>query len=118
MALNDKIIIRDLDVKMAIGVTPEEQAQPQRLLISVELERDLEPAGRTDSVGETTDYAAVVAMICELAGERPRYLVEAVAHELAERILGMRYARAVTVEVKKFSIPEAAYISILIRRQR
>ena len=41
MALTDKIIIKDLEVNAHIGVTLEEQARSQRLLVTVELERDL-----------------------------------------------------------------------------
>jgi dihydroneopterin aldolase len=43
-------------------------------------------------------------------------LVESVAHEIAETILARKMAHAVTVEVKKFSIPRSQYISVQIRR--
>ena len=45
----DKIIIKDLEVNALIGVTESERAQPQRLLITVEMERDLTEAGRRDA---------------------------------------------------------------------
>ena len=40
----DKIVIKELEVETQIGVTAEERAGTQRLLISVELERDGERA--------------------------------------------------------------------------
>ena len=112
----DKIIIKDLEVNALIGVTESERAQPQRLLITVEMERDLTEAGRRDAEAATTRYDIVADMIRKTATERPRKLVEAVAHEIAETILTHKLAHAVTVEVKKFSIPRSQYVSIRIHR--
>ena len=112
----DKIVIKDLEVDAHIGVTESERAQAQRLLITVEMERDLTQAGRTDAETSTTRYDIVADMIRKLVTERPRKLVEAVAHEIAETILARHMADAVTVEVKKFSIPRSQYVSIQIHR--
>jgi len=112
----DRIVIKDLEVDAHIGVTESERAQAQRLLITVEMERDLSEAGRGDAEASTTRYDIVADMVRKLAAERPRKLVEAVAHEIAETILARQMARAVTVEVKKFSIPRSQYVSIQIRR--
>jgi dihydroneopterin aldolase len=112
----DKIVIKDLEVDAHIGVTESERAQPQRLLITVEMERDLAEAGQTDAEASTTRYDIVADLVRKLVTERPRKLVEAVAHEIAETILTHKLAHAVTVEVKKFSIPRSQYVSIRIHR--
>ncbi|NQU11766.1 dihydroneopterin aldolase [bacterium] len=112
----DKIVICDLELETQIGTTPAEQAQPQRLLISVELERDLSLAGRTDQASATTDYEAVAVLVRNLVSERPRKLIEAIADELAEAILSRRLADRVTIEVKKFSIPNTQYVGVRITR--
>ncbi len=112
----DKIVIRDLEVQAHIGVTESERARPQRLLITVELERDLAEAGRTDMEACTTPYDVVADKIQKVVTERPRKLVEAVADEIAEMILSQKMALAVTVEVKKFSIPRTQCVSVQIRR--
>ena len=114
----DKIIIKDLEVDALIGVTESERAQPQRLLVTVEMERDLTEAGRRDAEGSTTRYDVVAVLIRKLVTERPRKLVEAVAHEIAETILARQMAHAVTVEVKKFSIPGTQYVSVEIFRSQ
>jgi dihydroneopterin aldolase len=114
----DKIIIKDLEVDARIGVTESERAQAQRLLITVEMERDLTEAGRRDAEASTTRYDIVADMIRKMVSDRPRKLVEAVAHEIAEAILARKMAHAVTVEVKKFSIPRSQYVSIQIRRSQ
>jgi dihydroneopterin aldolase len=114
----DKIIIKDLEVDAHIGVTETERAQAQRLLITVEMERDLTEAGRLDAETSTTRYDIVADMIRKIVSDRPRKLVEAVAHEIAEAILARQMARTVDVEVKKFSIPRSQYVSIQIRRSQ
>jgi len=112
----DKIVIKDLEVDAHIGVTESERAQAQRLLITVEMERDLTEAGRQDAEAATSRYDIVADLVRQLVTERPRKLVEAVAHEIAGAILARQMADAVTVEVKKFSIPRSQYVSIQIRR--
>ena len=114
----DRIVIKDLEVDAHIGVTEAERAQSQRLLITVELERDLAEAGRNDAEGATTRYDVVADMIRKVAADRPRKLVEAVAEEIAGAVLAHKLAVAVTVEVKKFSIPRSRYVSVRIRRTR
>jgi len=112
----DKITIKDLEVNTQIGVTETERAHQQRLLITVEMERDLAAAGRTDMESATTPYDVVADLIRQVASQRPRKLIEVVADEIADAILSRRLAVAVTVEVKKFSIPDSHYVSVNIRR--
>jgi len=112
----DKIVIKDLEVDTQIGVTDVERAGTQRLVVTVEMERDLAEAGRTDTEAATTPYDVVANLVRQVVTERPRKLVEAVADEIAEAILSRRLAVAVTVEVKKFSVPRTQYVSVQIRR--
>ncbi|MEI6082797.1 MAG: dihydroneopterin aldolase [Verrucomicrobiota bacterium] len=112
----DKITIKDLEVQTNIGVTAAERAHTQRLLVTVIMERDLAEAGRTDMEASTTGYDVVTDLVKQVVAQRPRKLVEAVADEIAGAILQKRLAVAVTVEVKKFSIPGSQYVAIEIYR--
>lgn len=114
----DRIVIKDLEVDAHIGVTESERARTQPLLITVELERDLAEAGRTDRETFTMPYDLVVDTVRKVVTERPHRLLEAVAHRIAETILFYNMALSVTVEVKKFSIPRSQYVSVQIRRPR
>lgn len=114
----DRIVIKDLEVDAQIGVTETERTHVQRLLITVEMERDLAEAGRSDREAATTRYDVVADLMRRIAAERPRKLIEAVAEEIAEAILSRQLAQAVTVEVKKFSVPRTQYVSVEIRRAR
>lgn len=114
----DRIVIADLEVQTHIGVTAIERMHPQRLLISVRLERDLTEAGRTDMESSTTPYDAVADLIKQVVAQRPRKLIEAVADEIAGAILTRRLAVAVQVTVKKFSIPGAQHVAVEIYRRQ
>jgi FolB domain-containing protein len=112
----DKIIIQDLEVQARVGVTVAERAQAQRLLVTIRMERDLATAGRSDDMAATTDYAAVAELIGVLVAERPRNLIESVAHDVAEAILAHKLAEKVTVEVKKLSLPGTRHVAVEIQR--
>jgi dihydroneopterin aldolase len=112
----DKITIQDLEVNAHIGVTEAERAGLQRLLITVEMERDLAEAGRADDESATTRYDVVADLIRQVIAERPRKLIEAVAEQIAAAILSRRLANVVVVEVRKFSVPQTRYVSVQIRR--
>ena len=112
----DKITIKDLELDAHIGVTTEERARSQKVLLTIVLERDLGEAGRTDTESTTTAYDQVVQVIREVVAERPRKLIEAMALEIVRAILYRRMAVTVSVEVKKFSIPGSKYVSVEIQR--
>ncbi|MCX7887258.1 MAG: dihydroneopterin aldolase [Verrucomicrobiae bacterium] len=112
----DRITIKDLELDANIGVTAEERARPQKILITVVLERNLEEAGRTDAEAATTRYDEVVEVVKWVVGQRPRKLIEALALEIAREILARRMAVTVAVEVKKFSVPRTRYVSVQIQR--
>lgn len=114
----DKIRLEDLEVQARIGVTAAERAQPQRLLICVDLERDLAEAGRSDTESTTTDYVEVADLIRREAAGRDRKLIEALATDVAAAILDRKMAVAVTIQVKKFSIPQCRYVAVEIRREQ
>jgi 7,8-dihydroneopterin aldolase/epimerase/oxygenase len=114
----DRIVIKDLEVETQIGVSNEERARPQRLLVTVEMERDLAHAGRTDMESATTPYDVVANLIRQALGERPRKLIEAAADAVADAILSRRLAVSVKVEIKKFSVPRCQYVSVQVERHQ
>jgi FolB domain-containing protein len=105
----DLIAIRDLTVFFNIGVPDGERAQPQRLLLTVEMERDFSRVG--DALDRTIDYQAVSRRLLDFGRGRSWKLIETLAVELAEMILREFKPARVTVEVKKFVIPEASHVS-------
>jgi dihydroneopterin aldolase len=113
----DKIIISDLEVFCRVGVPDEERSQPQRLLLAVELAKDLRNAAATDDLADTINYFAVTRRLLRFGDGRSWKLIEKLAADLAEMILNDFGPDAVSVEVKKFILPEARYVSVRIERR-
>jgi dihydroneopterin aldolase len=101
----DRIELRGLRVLASVGALPEEHERAQPLEIDLDVEADLRPAGESDRLVDTIDYAA----LCDAAlGVFVEHIVllEAVAERIAvatravdDRITG------VTVTVRKVRPP-------------
>ncbi len=113
-----KISIVDLEVFYCVGVTDEERARPQRLLLTVEMDCDFAAAAVSDDVGHTINYFAVAGELLKFGEGRSWKLLEKLASEVAERILQEFKPRTVTVEIKKFVIRQARYVSVSLSRSR
>lgn len=113
-----KITITDLEVHYHVGVPDEERVKPQRLLITVDMNFDFSSAATTDRVTKTIDYYQVSQKILALGIGRSWKLIEKVANDIADLILGEFHPAAITVVVKKFPIPQAAYVSVSLTKQR
>jgi FolB domain-containing protein len=114
----DKITIRDLEVFYRVGVPDEERSKPQRLLLTVEMEHDFKSAATEDDLSATIDYFAVSQCLLRFGDGVHWKLIETLAVDIAQMILEDFQPHSVTVEVKKFIIPEAAYVSTRVTRER
>lgn len=112
----DKIKITDLEVFYRVGVPEEERAKPQRLLITVEMEHDFTSAVSRDNLAETIDYYAVSQRVLKFGEDCHWELIETLAADIAAMILDDFRPRSVSVEVKKFIIPQAAHVSVAVTR--
>lgn len=112
----DIITIADLVVFYHVGVPADERAKAQRLLLTVELETDFSASASSDDVEKTIDYYSVSRRLLKLGEGRSWNLIEALAVEVAETLLREYPVKAVTVEVKKFILPETRYVSVKTRR--
>ncbi len=112
-----KISIVDLEVFYRIGVSDAERAQPQRLLLTVEMDFDFSAAAKSDSIADTIDYFAVSQRLLKFGEGREWRLIEKLAADIADMILSEFKPQSVAVEVKKFVIPHARHVSVSITRQ-
>jgi|SRR5277367_5447845 len=112
----DQIVIQDLEVFYRVGVPDQERAQPQRLLLTVELEHDFTEAARADNIVKTIDYFQLSRRLIAFGDGREWKLIETLAVELAAMILREFKPKRVAVEVKKFVLPEARWVSVRVRR--
>ncbi|TMQ00276.1 MAG: dihydroneopterin aldolase [Verrucomicrobia bacterium] len=112
----DKIIIHDLEVFYRVGVPDQERAAPQRLLLHVEMIRDLSAAAASDNLSRTIDYQAVARRLVDFGEGRSWRLIEKLAADIAETILAEFRPNTVSVEVKKFIIPAARHVAVQVTR--
>jgi dihydroneopterin aldolase len=113
-----KITIVDLEVFYRVGVPDEERAKPQCLLLTIEMECDFTAAAQSDSIHDTVDYYTVSRRLLEFGEGRTWKLIEKLASDIADLVLGEFGPEAVTVEVKKFPIREAKVVTVSLTRKR
>ena len=114
----DRITISDMAVNWRVGVTDEERADPQVLLLTIEMDIDFASAAKTDDLTQTIDYFAVSERLRQWGENKTWKLIERVACDIAELVLTEFSSGQVAVEVKKFVLPETAYVSArVVRRQ-
>ena len=113
-----KISIVDLEVFYCVGVTEEERAKPQRLLLTVDMELDITSAALSDRIERTIDYQAVADELLKYGEGRSWKLLEKLVANVADRILAEYKPEAVSVECKKFSIPQARFVSVSAGKSR
>lgn len=83
----DQIEIRRIEVFAKHGVLPEENALGQKFLISACMFLDTQPAGNSDDLSLSVNYAKVAALLKKEASEQVFRLIEALAEHLAKKVL-------------------------------
>jgi dihydroneopterin aldolase len=112
----DTIIISDLAVACRVGITEAERAHPQRLLITLEIDCDVAAAAESDDLTRTIDYAAVCRRLLSIGDGRSWKLIETLATDIANLVQSEFHAPRLSVEVRKFIIPEARYVAVRMIR--
>lgn len=113
-----KITIVDLEVFYSVGVTDQERAEPQRLLITVDLSFDFSSASVSDRIEKTINYHSVAQDLMNFGKGRSWKLLEKLVANLADMLLGQYQPEIVTVVIKKFAIPQARYVAVSLTRSR
>jgi FolB domain-containing protein len=113
-----KITITDLEVFFCVGVSDEERAKPQRLLVTVDMAFDFSSAATSDRIEKTINYQDVSDQILKYGDGRNWKLIERLASNIADYILSEYRPEAVLVEVKKFTIPQASHVSVSVTKTR
>ncbi|HZU86055.1 MAG TPA: dihydroneopterin aldolase [Anaerolineaceae bacterium] len=97
----DQILISDLRARGVIGISDEERARPQDILINIALFTDTRPAAQSDRIEDCVNYSSVAKMILAHAESAARHTVEALAADLARLCLEVPGVQRVRVRVEK-----------------
>jgi dihydroneopterin aldolase len=105
------IIIKGLEVEAFIGVSDGERRSSQRLKIDAILTPLIQFSALDDDISRTVDYHAATQRIASVVASRPRRLIETLANDIAEMLVGEFRARRAEVEVRKFVLPGTEYVA-------
>lgn len=118
--MTDHVVINGLRVPARIGVTEEERAEPQMLVVNVDVQSDLTAAGESDDLGDTIDYDALVRRIAQVVRATEVRLLERMAALIVAQVAEVKAADAVTVEILKENVPvreDVTDVRVRIERQ-
>ena len=95
----DKIYVNKMVFYGYHGVYGEERTLGQRFYVDVALELDLKPAGRSDDLKQTVNYAEVYDIVKQIVEGPPYRLIESVAESIAQALL-KRFITVASCRVK------------------
>lgn len=116
---SDHIIIKELELRVRIGCTPEERTFPQRLVLDVEVALDTREAARTGQLERTVCYAQVTDLIRRLVDQQSWPLIEQLGEDVV-RTVHENFPPAVStlVRIRKFVLPGTAWVGLELVRSR
>ncbi|HJT81444.1 MAG TPA: dihydroneopterin aldolase [Chthoniobacterales bacterium] len=112
----DRLHLDQLEVDSRIGVTAEERAKAQRLVINLTVWPNVSFDTVEEDIGKTINYVEVWQCTREFIEKREWNLIETVAAELATHLLETLRLKAAEVEVRKFVLPKTRFVSATVRR--
>ena len=114
----DVIRIERIELLAHIGVPDDERCRPQRLTISIAFWPDKSGPELNDDIAQAVNYAAVCAEVRKFIGERRDKLIETLADALAFHLLEVFGIRRITIELRKYILPEVEFVSVTVTRER
>ena len=112
----DEIHIEQLDVFTRIGVSEEERANPQKLTVSISLWPYQQTSDLADHIGRAVNYSTVAEETKDFVRDQSLSLIETLADRLANHLLKSFPIQRVTIELRKFALQDAKYVSVTITR--
>ena len=116
--LDSLIHIQRLEVFAHIGVPDQERATPQRLTFNLTLWPMRSSLDLQDEIGRAVNYASVCEEVKNFVGQRRDRLIETLADALAARLLEAFEIRRITIELRKYILPDVEFVSVTVTRER
>lgn len=116
----DSIRVEGLRAATHVGVTDEERAEAQTVVVTLEVFCDLADASTRDDLSRTVDYGTLVPAVADLIERSEARLLERLAGDIAALIERFEGVSGVTVEIAKDAPPlaeEVERVSVRIERR-
>lgn len=112
----DRIFIEGLAVNGKHGVLPHEWSHEQRFLVDIVVACDTRKSAHSDTVEHTINYADLCTIARNVIEGTSVYLIERLAHEIAERVLEEQRVQSVTVTIRKPTVLASGVPGVTIER--
>ena len=111
-----EIHIEQLEVFTRIGVPEEERANPQKLTVSISLSPYQQTNDLADHIEQAVNYSTVAEETKNFVRDQSVSLIETLADRLASHLLKSFPIQKVTIELRKFALQDAKYVSVTVTR--
>jgi FolB domain-containing protein len=111
-----QIHIEQLEIFARIGVPDAERAAPQRLIANITLSPECDLRDLNDDISQTVNYSTLCAETKKFVADGSYKLLETVTSDLAHHLLKTFPIRQITLELRKFVLPDAQYVSVTVTR--
>ncbi len=113
----DRIEVHDLLVRCIVGINPEERVKKQDVVINLTLFGDLRQAGQSDAIEDAINYKTLTKRVLDHVEESEYYLVEKMAHKIAEiAIQEFGVERAIVSVEKPGALRFARSVGVVVER--
>lgn len=118
----DRIKVEGMEFRGRHGCKEAERELGQPFLVDVSMYFDVAPAGKSDDIHQTVNYAKVFEVVRKIVEGEPVALIESLAEHIAEEIFSnFSLVQKLRVVVHKPSAPipgKFADVSVAITRER
>jgi FolB domain-containing protein len=112
MRSGEWIEINGLEVKGRIGVPKTERENPQGLLVSLRFQIETTFAALDDQLEKTVDYADVAAEVVKVVETSEAHLIEKLVSDIGDALMARFPIQRLEIELRKFILPNARYVSV------
>jgi dihydroneopterin aldolase len=114
----DQVRIEQLEIFAHIGVPDEERAAAQRLTFHMAVWPVRQAGELGDEISKAVNYASVCAETRKFVAARRDKLIETLANALALHLLDTFEIRRITIELRKYILPDVQFVSVTVTRER
>jgi dihydroneopterin aldolase len=115
-ASSDEVHIEQLEVFTVIGVLEHERKGLQRLTVTISFWPYEPTQDMADNIEKAVNYSAVTEETKRFAREQAVNLIETLADRIAAHLLKTFPIQRVRIEVRKFALQDAKYVSATVTR--
>ena len=113
------VFVRDLEIDARLGIYPEEKANPQRIIVNIDLSVKEGPDRLSDDIKNVVSYEIVVKKVERIVAQGHVNLVETLAELIAAACLNDARVMAARVRIEKPDvIKNARSVGVEIERTR